>query len=89
MAEKEKCPVCESATFMGECLLCLKRERRGFQLMARNMAAFISLDAPGTVDFGRAGGDVICQKCGQPYIEHPTVTDDCLHLLCDGKKVKL
>lgn len=65
----------------------LKRAR-GFQLMARNMAALIPKDAPGIYDFGRASGQVVCKKCGLEYIEHPNGMEPCLVLLCDGKQIK-
>lgn len=69
----------------------LDRARR-FQLMARNMAALIPKlpgGTPGIYDFGRAGGNAVCERCGLEYVEHPTGLEEFLHLLCDGKQVKL
>ncbi len=64
--------------------------RRGFQLMARNMASFVQATTPGLTDFGHADGQCICQKCGLEYIEHPSAPDATyLVLLCDGRQAKL
>jgi len=48
-------------------------------------------------DFIRAGGDVICPDCGQPYKKHPYSYAEAdlfqghpyLNVLCNGTKVKL
>ena len=38
----------------------------------------------------RAAGDCICKLCGKKYIDHPTHEDlTFLHVLCDGRLVKL
>lgn len=69
-----------------------KRRERGFQLMARNMAALIPKlpgGTPGIYDFGRAAGNAVCSKCGLEYVEHPIGLEEFLHLLCDGNQVKL
>lgn len=64
--------------------------RRGYQLMARNMAFLIPVDAPKLTDFGRAHGECICQKCGLEYLEHPTAPGNTVDVqLCDGKQVHL
>jgi len=60
--------------------------------MARNMAALIPKlpgGTPGITDFGRAAGGAICERCGLEYVEHPMGLEEWLHLLCDGKQVKL
>lgn len=44
---------------------------------------------PGITDFGRAAGGAICERCGLEYVEHPMGLEEWLHLLCDGKQVKL
>jgi hypothetical protein len=46
-------------------------------------------------DFRRAGGDVICERCGKPYRKHGFTehrdfnNDPWLVELCDGSLVKL
>lgn len=68
-----------------------KRER-GFQIMARQMAGEI---APITriaesIPYERAGGDVVCLKCGIEYVEHPLAPEaEWLRIICGGKRVKL
>lgn len=38
----------------------------------------------------RASGDVVCELCGLPYYDHPTVQDhEYLNVTCDWKVVKL
>jgi hypothetical protein len=59
------------------------QEARAFKRMAANMARMI--DWPD--DFERAGGAVICEKCGLPYRDHPE--EDGLTLTCDGRLWKL
>lgn len=83
------CSLCRRVKVDGDCLNCLRQDKRSFQLMARNMAALIPKGAPGIMDWGRAGGETICLKCGLAYIEHPLGMEPYLHLLCDGKQVKL
>ena len=46
--------------------------------------------------FNRASGDVICEKCGKKYYDHPMYTkaldwngNAVLNQLCDGSLVKL
>jgi hypothetical protein len=46
--------------------------------------------------FNRAGGDVICEKCGKKYYDHPPYMKalswdghQVLNQLCDGSLVKL
>jgi len=68
----------------------MMRRERGFMLMARSMAALIPKDAT-TVssDYDRAAGGAVCSKCGLEFVEHPTGMLEFLHLICDGKQVKL
>lgn len=41
-------------------------------------------------DWIRAAGDVLCKTCGYAYREHaPIVGFEWLHMLCNGKIVKL
>lgn len=41
-------------------------------------------------DYVRAGGDTICEGCGFEYREHPEARGfPTLHILCDGRLVKL
>lgn len=41
-------------------------------------------------DFMRAGGEVVCEECGAQYYDHPeAVPYKWLHVLCNGKFVKL
>ena len=46
-------------------------------------------------DYVRAGGEVICQQCQQPYKRHPFDMSELyqgspwLNILCDGTRVKL
>ncbi len=38
----------------------------------------------------RASGDCVCKVCCEPYSRHPlAATEDWLHVLCDGARVKL
>jgi hypothetical protein len=52
-------------------------------------------DAPDNIDFRRADGRVVCEKCGKPYNKHPHTEhrdfngDPWLRELCDGSLVKL
>lgn len=42
------------------------------------------------VDYGRAGGDVVCPECGRKYYDHKADADHpFLTVLCDGGLVKL
>ena len=87
-----ECNTCGEGHKGHRCPYCDQKLMRGFFLMAKNMAALIPKlpgGTPGITDFGRAGGDCICKKCGLPYIEHPMGMETWLHLLCDGKQVKL
>lgn len=52
----------------------------------------------GNIEFTRASGDATCRNCGKPYREHPNDRrpeaaaydgTPFLHVLCDGKLVKL
>lgn len=48
------------------------------------------LQVQGDVEFFRAGGDVICTTCGDPYWKHPADgRRTFLNVLCDGSRVKL
>lgn len=58
---------------------------RRFRKMARNMAAMI--DWPFEDKMERAGGDVVCDKCGLLYFDHPE--ENGLVLTCDGRLWKL
>lgn len=58
---------------------------RRFRRMARKMAEMI--EWPPEDSMTRAGGDVVCEQCGLPYIEHPEHRG--LHLTCEGRLVKL
>lgn len=67
------------------------RGGRGYQIMARHMA---KLAAPITDEVAmeavRAGGDVLCQTCRLPYIDHSESPEyPFLRILCDGRRVKL
>jgi hypothetical protein len=43
-----------------------------------------------TKDWYRASGDVLCKDCCEPYSAHPVAaTEEWLHVLCDGSRVKL
>lgn len=71
----------------------LKIEKRGFQIMSRRVMEAASLGfAKSAIDEGnyaRAGGDVECQFCRQPYVEHPEISGfPTFHLLCSGAVVK-
>lgn len=71
----------------------LKLEKRGFQLMARQM--FQGHD-PGfwraameDGKYERAGGDVECETCRLAYLEHPELPGfPTFHMLCSGNIVK-
>jgi hypothetical protein len=72
----------------------LRLGRRGFQVMARNMAlhadAGFWLSAIEDGKYERAGGDVECELCRQMYIEHPQLEGyPTFHLTCKGEIVKL
>jgi len=42
------------------------------------------------VDFQRADGRTVCERCGFPYHDHPKhPRDEFLTALCDGRSVKL
>jgi len=53
------------------------------------------LSRQSTEEWSRAGGDVLCEKCGLPYYDHPYCPlffYQCrpyLKRLCDGRLVKL
>ncbi len=71
----------------------LKLERRGFQIMAREM--FKAID-PGfwraAIEDGkyeRAGGDAECRDCRIVFCEHPQLPGlPTFHMLCNGSIVK-
>jgi hypothetical protein len=47
-------------------------------------------DEPSRNVFFRAGGDVICDECGQAYYDHvQDPIDKWLNVLCSGERVKL
>jgi hypothetical protein len=47
-------------------------------------------DAPMRRDFFRAGGQVVCETCGQQYHDHvQDPVDEWLTVLCSGERVKL
>jgi hypothetical protein len=71
----------------------LKLEKRGFQIMSRRVMEAASLgfikSAMDEGNYARAGGDVECQFCRQPYVEHPELPKfPTFHLLCSGAVVK-
>jgi hypothetical protein len=88
------CPVCGDpivkVAHVQKCVDRLKLDRRGFQVMARKMAAQC-LWQP-MMDEGkyeRAGGDVECPECYQTYVEHPQIPGyPTFHMICRGEIVK-
>lgn len=71
----------------------LRRERRGFQLMARAMcegvdpAWWTSLMEEGRYE--RAAGNAECARCGIVFLDHPEVPGfPTFHMLCDHTIVK-
>jgi hypothetical protein len=47
-------------------------------------------DEPKRQAFKRAGGDVVCDECGQAYCDHvQDPIDEWLNVLCSGERVKL
>jgi hypothetical protein len=86
------CAGCKENKALVYCGSC-QNKKRSFQLMSRNMAALIPKMPGGTPgisdDYFRAAGGAICPKCGLEFIEHPLGMEEFLHLLCDGKQVKL
>lgn len=70
----------------------LRKKARGYQVMARKMAGMILLERLhiDSQDAMRAGGDVECEVCRLPYVEHPEIADlPTFHILCNRKVVKL
>jgi len=91
------CPVCEDPTVkldhVRKCVDRLKLERRGFQIMARNMFGMTPASSwQEKMDQGRywrASGEAQCQICRQFYALHPELPGlPTLHLLCSGEIVK-
>jgi hypothetical protein len=68
----------------------LKTQRRGFQIMARQMIVWTGWMAKmNEGKYERAGGDVECEKCRQVYYEHPQLPGfPTFHMLCRGEIVK-
>lgn len=70
----------------------LKIQRRGFQIMARQMIACTTSSWMAKMDEGkyeRAGGDVECRECRQTYYEHPQLPGlPTFHMICCGDIVK-
>jgi hypothetical protein len=66
---------------------------------ARLLGLYLDDDEPGCgdADFTRASGDCRCEKCGRVYYAHPYCSRSwsswaetyTLHVLCDGRHVKL
>lgn len=73
----------------------LIREQLLARQIARSLAALLAFagaerDAQLREDFVRASGDVDCGVCGRTYWGHVTdVVHPWLHVLCDGRRVKL
>ena len=72
----------------------LKAERKGFQVMAREM--FKGIDqgfwraAIEDGKFERAGGDTVCRDCQIAYVEQPQLSGSpTFHMLCSGEIVKI
>ena len=61
---------------------------RRYRKQSRMMAAMVDI-AFAEESFVRADGRCVCEHCGLAYLDHPAVVGDVLHLLCDGKFVKL
>lgn len=61
---------------------------RRYRKQARLIADMVD-DSFAERDFERAGGQCVCEHCGLEYLDHPQVHDGILHLLCDGRFVKL
>jgi hypothetical protein len=71
----------------------IREERRGFQIMARNMMMHANpgfwLAAMEEGKYDRASGEAECSVCRQVYMEHPQLTDlPTFHMLCSGEIVK-
>lgn len=50
----------------------------------------LAIQPESTRDWYRAAGDCLCPKCGFEYRSHPVdSTDEFLHVLCNGDRVKL
>jgi hypothetical protein len=71
----------------------LRLEKRGFQIMAREM--FQGTDpgfwraAMADGQYERAGGDVECATCRRLYVEHPELPGfPTFHMICSGDIVK-
>jgi len=42
------------------------------------------------IDMVRAGGDCVCDQCGEKFYDHPSdPVDTFLNILCDRRRVKL
>jgi hypothetical protein len=71
----------------------LRLERRGFQLMARNMILHADpgfwMAAIEEGKYERAGGDAGCRVCRLAFFEHPQLPNlPTFHMLCNGNIVK-
>ncbi len=71
----------------------LKLERRGFQIMAREMFAHADpgfyLSAMEEGRYERTSGEAECSQCRQRHREHPQLPDlPTFHMLCSGEIVK-
>ena len=88
------CPVCGNPTVkldhVQKCVAKLRLERRGFQIMAREMLSQClwrpMMDAG---KYERAGGNVECPECLQTYVEHPELPNfPTFHMVCSGEIIK-
>lgn len=71
----------------------LRIEKRGFQIMARNMMQGVYPGfwqaAMADGKYERAGGDVECRTCRLVYVEHPELPGwPTFHMICSGDIVK-
>jgi hypothetical protein len=57
----------------------------------------VGVECDGWLSFVRAGGDCVCEDCGEIYYKHPRCANSglpaqesyVLRVLCDGRHVKL
>lgn len=59
---------------------------RRYRMVARQLA-FRLREALGDPEWVRAGGNCVCERCGLEFYDHPQV--GIMHVLCDGRWVKL
>ncbi len=67
--------------------------QRGFQIMSRKMLETAGADCWRKLmeagKYERAGGDVVCPTCRQPFVEHPELPGfPTFHWICRGEIVK-